>query len=758
VRRLRERRWVIPTALVLIGVIVVGVLLARRGPTLPVFRTAPVALGTVTQTVDVTGTLQPSAETDLDFGTNGHVTAVNVQAGQKVPAGTVLANLDPSVANAALSNAQSALQAAEAKLAQDQGGPNNVSEASSRSAVTAAQAQVGPARANLSDTIAAGQATVTGAQVTLQTALAAAQGLITSDQQAVVTAQAQLNDSKAADAAAINVASAALRQSQTDTQATVNTAQAAVTTANANLAAAQNTDRAAVTADQATLNADTSAAGRLSADQSTLSNDQNTLSNDQNSLKSDQAQISANCVASPTPAQTAACNTARNAEASDQQKVNADQTRVNADQAKVTNDQAAQNKVSADQAALTTAQAKLQSDTLTFQAQVNSAQVQLTNARAQQAAAVHAATAQVAQAQATAQRDADTNQGTLNTAIVQLQNAKIAYQNTQQADSNQIAQAQTHADQSNHQAQGTLSEAATNLQNTLAQLAALQNGQIPNTVLQDEAQVSADQTQVASALVNVAGTQLVAPVDATVQQVNVASGQAIGSAASSAGALAATSASGQPTAGNNAQGNLTHAVVLATPQAYQVSGPVSDAQLPQVRAGDQVNVLPAGGGEQLLGHVTGIAPSALITQGVATFTVTAVIDGINPNVHAGSTAQMSIVVERDVDVLTVPTSAVHTSGASSYVLLLRNGLSVTQPVTVGASDPTRTQILSGLQKGDQVILAEVGVKPPSGGAPTGGGGPGGGGGGAGGGAAGGGGAAPGGGAGGRGGTGGTGGR
>jgi HlyD family secretion protein len=166
-----------------------------------------------------------------------------------------------------------------------------------------------------------------------------------------------------------------------------------------------------------------------------------------------------------------------------------------------------------------------------------------------------------------------------------------------------------------------------------------------------------------------------------------------------------------------------------------------------VRDGDQVNVLPAGGGEQLLGHVTGIAPSALITQGVATFTVTAVIDGINPNVHAGSTAQMSIVVERDVDVLTVPTSAVHTSGASSYVLLLRNGQSVTQPVTVGASDPTRTQILSGVQKGDQVILAEVGVKPPTGGAPTGGGA---------GGAGGGGGAA--GGGGGRGGTGGAGGR
>jgi multidrug efflux pump subunit AcrA (membrane-fusion protein) len=398
---------------------------------------------------------------------------------------------------------------------------------------------------------------------------------------------------------------------------------------------------------------------------------------------------------------------------------------VAGDQAAIASDKAA---ITKDQGVLQQAQAKLQADTLANEAAVKAAQVDVTNARAQQAAGVQEAAQQLAQAQATAAKDADNAQATLNTAIVQLQNAKIAFTNSQQTDSNQIAQAQTNADKAVHDAAGTLSEAQTNLQNTLAELSALVNGQIPGNVLQDEAQVAADQTQVRSAEDNVAGTQLIAPVDATVEQVNVANGQAIGSAASSAGALPASAASGQPTAGNNAQGNLTHAVVLTTPQAYQVSGPVSDAQLPLVRIGDQVNVTPAGGGEQLLGHVTGVAPSALITQGVATFTVTAIIDGQNPNVHTGSTAQMSIVVERDVDVLTVPTSAVHTIGSSSYVNVLRNGQSVPVTVTVGASDPTRTQILSGLNRGDVVILAEIGAKPPTGGAAPGGGGGGGGGG------------------------------
>ncbi len=283
-------------------------------------------------------------------------------------------------------------------------------------------------------------------------------------------------------------------------------------------------------------------------------------------------------------------------------------------------------------------------------------------------------------------------------------------------------------------AQSQLDQASSSLQGLLAQLSALQNGQIPQQVVQDAAQVTADQQAVTAAENTVAGTTLVAPVAGLIEQVNIAQGQAIGGGnanatgtGTGAGALAASAASGGPTAFNNAAQNVTHAIVLITPTAFQVSGPVSDAQLPQVRPADAVYVVPAGGGNQLQGHVVGVAPAALTASGVATFTVTAVVDTVSSSIHPGSTAQMSIVVQREVDVLTVPSSSVHTVGASSYVLVPRNGQSVTVPVTIGASDPQRTQITSGLHLGDVVVLAEIGVKPPSGAAPSGGGAAGGGG-------------------------------
>jgi multidrug efflux pump subunit AcrA (membrane-fusion protein) len=66
-----------------------------------------------------------------------------------------------------------------------------------------------------------------------------------------------------------------------------------------------------------------------------------------------------------------------------------------------------------------------------------------------------------------------------------------------------------------------------------------------------------------------------------------------------------------------------------------------------------------------------------------------------------------------VHVLSVPTSAVHTTGTISTVQVLENGRAVSVPVQVGASDPFRTQILSGLSAGQTVVIAVITSSVPS---------------------------------------------
>jgi multidrug efflux pump subunit AcrA (membrane-fusion protein) len=130
--------------------------------------------------------------------------------------------------------------------------------------------------------------------------------------------------------------------------------------------------------------------------------------------------------------------------------------------------------------------------------------------------------------------------------------------------------------------------------------------------------------------------------------------------------------------------------------------------------GDQAVITPNGATQPVYGTVSQITPLATQSSGVSTFPVTIAITGTPPGLFAGASAQVSIVVMQRTNVLTVPTSAVHTIGSRSVVDVLEGGKQVPHVVTTGATDAARTEITSGLSAGDQVILANLNAAVPSG--------------------------------------------
>src|SRR6202035_4584319 len=80
------------------------------GPTTQ-YRTAAATLGTIEQTLTLTGNLSPISQSDVNFQVSGTVTAVDVSAGQTVIAGQVLATVDGATLQASLVQAQAALAA-----------------------------------------------------------------------------------------------------------------------------------------------------------------------------------------------------------------------------------------------------------------------------------------------------------------------------------------------------------------------------------------------------------------------------------------------------------------------------------------------------------------------------------------------------------------------------------------------------------------------------------------------------------------------
>jgi multidrug efflux pump subunit AcrA (membrane-fusion protein) len=252
-----------------------------------------------------------------------------------------------------------------------------------------------------------------------------------------------------------------------------------------------------------------------------------------------------------------------------------------------------------------------------------------------------------------------------------------------------LAAATAKAQQSNDQAAAQLASMQQQYSAAKASLYALQTSTSPQTVEMDNAQIQIDQVNVNSMQRQLDGATLTSPISGLVSQVNIKAGQSV-------------------TAGGN-----TSAIVIFSPGSYNLTGTVSDSQVNLVAIGQSVQVTPAGSTQALLGKITLISPAATVSSGVATFAVTAQLTDTSNSIRPGISASASIVINQVVHVLTVPTSAVHTTGAGSTVTVLQNGVPKSVPVQTGASDPTRIQITSGLQVNQVVVIAIVTSSVPS---------------------------------------------
>ncbi len=330
--------------------------------------------------------------------------------------------------------------------------------------------------------------------------------------------------------------------------------------------------------------------------------------------------------------------------------------------------------LSADQQAISADQAAVDRD----DRQVASAQQQY-NSDGCGAGASSPACQSDQQSLSAAQQQQGQDQRELATAQTALQTDRVR---TRQ--SNDAALARVNSDRT------ALSNAASGAGNTgTAVSAAASAAQDAATVSQAELAVTAAQDAVDNAV-------LTTPMGGEVAQVNTAVGDAVGAGSTS----------------SSSTGSAAQFIVL-TPGSFQVTSTVSDSVVSEVAVGQRAIVTAAGSTNGLPATVSSVGVIATVTSGVATFPVTVQITDTHPALRDGMSATVTVVVNQVVGVLTVPTSAVHTSGTTSTVQVLKNGVASAVPVTVGAADPSRTQITSGLSAGDTVVIATVSSTVPS---------------------------------------------
>jgi multidrug efflux pump subunit AcrA (membrane-fusion protein) len=187
-------------------------------------------------------------------------------------------------------------------------------------------------------------------------------------------------------------------------------------------------------------------------------------------------------------------------------------------------------------------------------------------------------------------------------------------------------------------------------------------------------------------------TELLAPFDGEIVDVNLHEGDMI---------TQRYSATGLPID--------VYVLKLADTGAVMMTGVVDEIDVGKISRGQAVTVLiDALPGKTFTGQVQFISPFGTLQTGTGTYNIEISLSPeAAPYLIGGQTASAEIMVNEHKDVLLIPNSALHTQGTESWVYVTEGdkaGQMEQRQVQIGLQSRTQTEIVSGLNEGEKVIL------------------------------------------------------
>jgi RND family efflux transporter MFP subunit len=140
-------------------------------------------------------------------------------------------------------------------------------------------------------------------------------------------------------------------------------------------------------------------------------------------------------------------------------------------------------------------------------------------------------------------------------------------------------------------------------------------------------------------------------------------------------------------------------IVRMNPLRLQAQVPERDAAT--VRFGQNVRVSVEGDGKIYLGQIRRLSP--VITEQSRMLMVEADVQN-DGNLRPGSFAKAEIVTNDAKMAVTVPNNAIVTFAGIEKVIVVQNGKALEKPITTGRRSGDWTEILAGVNVGDQVIV------------------------------------------------------
>ncbi len=175
--------------------------------------------------------------------------------------------------------------------------------------------------------------------------------------------------------------------------------------------------------------------------------------------------------------------------------------------------------------------------------------------------------------------------------------------------------------------------------------------------------------------------------------------------------------------GYTASANTVLATVITKQQIANIS--LNEVDATNVKVGQKATLtFDAVSDLSITGNVVQMDAIGTVSQGVVSYGAKIALDTQDDRIKPGMSASANIILNAKADIVLVPSSAIKTSGSSSYVEVLK-GVTSSMPIAsdgsvsanagnltqatieTGISDDTYTEVISGLNVGDLVVTKIV---------------------------------------------------
>jgi RND family efflux transporter MFP subunit len=185
-----------------------------------------------------------------------------------------------------------------------------------------------------------------------------------------------------------------------------------------------------------------------------------------------------------------------------------------------------------------------------------------------------------------------------------------------------------------------------------------------------------------SAKLNLDKAVIAAPFDGVVADISITEGEEISTAA-----LA------------------TPAITLVDTSEIEMQGYIDELDVASVKLGQAANItLDALPDEQVTGNVTFVSPISTVRAGIVSYATTITLENPSAELKDGMSATAEVVVERRDNVLLIPNTVIQGTLQNPMVVVLVDGQQEERQITLGLSDGFNTEVLSGLEEGEEVVV------------------------------------------------------